>query len=83
MFIIRRWPVLLSVKIRCSYFRLFRLFIYLFRCSYFKQFQYQSIDKTNLLSINVIVAEEKRRKKEFKCDNSLLFIALENETMDV
>ena len=39
-----------------------------------------------LISINVIVAEEKRKlkkKTKFKCNNSSLFIASETETMDV
>ena len=38
-----------------------------------------------LISINVIVAEEKRKKTyaKIKCNNSSLFIASETETMDV
>ena len=47
MFIIRRWPVPLSVKIRSS-------------SRYLNNFN--TADTTNLLSINVIVAEEKTKK---------------------
>ena len=64
MFIIRRWPMPLSVKIRTSS----RVFLD----------NFNTADTTNLLSINVIVAEEKKGKNlsyaKFKCNNSSLFV---------
>ena len=73
MFIIRRCPVPLCLKIRTSS-----------RAQgYFKLFQYCRYNKFVLVVSMSVAEDEEKTYAKFKCNNSLLLIASENETMDV